>query len=67
MFETRIREARKAKKMTQETLASLIGVSRENISRYETGQRIPPSDKLVLIALALETSTDELVMKKEAG
>ena len=67
MFRTKIREAREAQQMTQGELAAIIGVSRENISRYENGQRIPPSDKLVRIAIALHVSTDDLIMKEETA
>lgn len=63
----RIREIRERENMTQETLASLVGVSRENISRYETGQRIPPSDKLIKIATALHVLIDELVVREDAS
>lgn len=63
----RIREIRERENMTQEALASLVGVSRENISRYETGQRIPPSDKLIKIAAALHVLIDELVVKEDAS
>lgn len=63
----RIKEVREARNMTQEELASHAGVTRSNISRYETGDRIPPSDVLVKIAIALSVPVDDLVIKEEVS
>ena len=52
---------RKEKNMTMADLASLTGIARTSISRYESGKikRIE-SDKLDRIAAALDTSSEEL-------
>ena len=42
----RLRDARKAMKMTQEDLAKKIGVKRAVISKYETGLISPSADTL---------------------
>lgn len=53
----RIKEKRKTKGMTLEEVASIVGVSRQTLSRYETGiiGNIP-SDKIELLAKALSTT-----------
>ena len=48
-----MRKLRKAKKMTQDTLAEKLGVAPANISRYEKGQQGIEVDKLPTLADAL--------------
>lgn len=57
----RIRRLRKLHGMTMETLAKRVGVTRQTISRYETGsiEDIPQS-KLESVATALGVSSDYL-------
>ena len=55
-----IRERRKLLGITQEELSSRIGVTQENISRWENGIIMPQSSKLPLIAEALDCSLNEL-------
>lgn len=62
----RIRDLRERRKMTQEELGKAVSISRENISRYETGQRTPPADKLIKLADALGCSLDELTGRDKA-
>ena len=45
-----LREARKAKGMTQEHLAGLVGTKKSNISRLESGRYNPSLDFLVKVA-----------------
>lgn len=58
---SRIREARKALKMTQGELAEIIGVTHATLSRYENGIIDPPSSQLQKIADALNVSVDYLM------
>lgn len=51
-----IRQAREAKKMTQDDLAGRIGVTAATISLYESGGRKPELEKIRMIAKVLETS-----------
>lgn len=53
VYGDRIREARKAKHMTQEELGELIGVSGVTIMRYEKYQREPRMEQLQKIGEAL--------------
>lgn len=57
----RIRWLRKLQGMTIETLAGKVGVTRQTISRYETGAIIDiPKSKLESVAAALDVSVDYL-------
>ena len=47
-------KCRKEKKMTQELLAQRTGISRPNISRFESGNYNPSLEMMVRIAEALE-------------
>lgn len=57
----RLRDARKAMKMTQEDLAKKIGVKRAVISKYETGLISPSADTLQKIANVLNVSVADLL------
>lgn len=63
----RIREARKAKHMTQEELGELIGVTGVTIMRYEKGQREPRMDQLQKIGDVLGISWTYLVGSSVGG
>lgn len=56
-----IRERRIAKRLTLEQLASLSGVSRISLNRYELGQRVPNVVIAQKIANALGCTIDELL------
>ena len=56
-----ILQARKALGLSQEQLAEQIGVSRQSISKWETGQSAPELDKLVALSRVFGISTDELL------
>ena len=62
MLSNKLKELRKAKKMTLEELAEKIGTSRQTIHRYETGKiaNIPP-EKVEALALALDTTPSALM------
>ena len=52
---------RQARGMSQEKLAELIGVSRQAVSKWEVGDAIPDTDKLIPLAKALGITVDELL------
>lgn len=60
IFEERLLEIRKNRGMSQETLAEKIGVSRQAVSKWETGEAQPDYGKLIALADALEVSLDYL-------
>ena len=56
---------RKEKGMTQEELASKVGVLNTSICNYETGIREPNIDTLKALAKALDCTVDELLADPE--
>ena len=60
LFEERLLSARRNRGMSQEALAEKIGVSRQAVSKWETGDAQPDYAKLVALADALEISLDYL-------
>lgn len=67
----KIRDARKASKLSQEEMAELVGVARGAVSSWENGKKTPGGKNLEKIASALGVSTDYLIgretdTKKEA-
>lgn len=61
----RIKALRKSKGLSQEELAERIGVSRQAISKWESGRTVPDPDKIILLSAALEATTDYLLLGKE--
>jgi len=62
MFADVLRNLRKAKGLSQEELASIIGVSKSTIGMYEQGKRIPKADAtLKKIADYFNVSIDSLM------
>lgn len=59
-FQEELVRARKARGWSQEDLAVRIRVSRQAVSKWETGDAMPDLPKLVALADALETSLDVL-------
>lgn len=58
---TRIATLRKEYNMTQDDLARRLGVGRTSISGYESGNVMPPLDKLNKMAEIFDVSTDYLL------
>lgn len=59
-FGNRLANFRKLHGLNQETLAERVGVSRQAVSKWETGEAQPDFAKLIALADALEVSLDEL-------
>lgn len=60
-FSANLKKFRKQKKLTQEELASKLGVIRATYWSYEKGSIMPPYDKLEQIADIFGVSIDELM------
>jgi transcriptional regulator with XRE-family HTH domain len=56
----RIRELRKAKGLTQDQFAELIGVEQKHVSRVELGKSFPPLERLEKMAQVLEVHLKDL-------
>lgn len=59
-FGSNLTKFRKIKGLTQEELAEKMQVSRQSVSKWETGESIPDVTKIVKIADILQISMDEL-------
>ena len=61
MLSNNLISLRRMKKMTQEDLADKLGVSRQTISKWETGDSIPDMEMGMKLADILQVSLDELM------
>ena len=57
----RILELRTRQKLSQGDLAERLEVSRQSVSKWETGQSVPELDKLIKLADLFGVSVDQLV------
>ena len=64
---SQIRAARKAKKITQETLANEIGRTKGSIANYENGVSSPSVDDLMAIMRALDVDANYIYEWDEHG
>ena len=60
----KLKEQRRAEKLTQEQLAKKLNISRVNYTRYETGAVRPDYETVILLADFYEISLDELFDRK---
>lgn len=61
MFNDNLMTLRKLKKLSQEELAEQVGVSRQTLSKWETGESLPDIEKAKLLADYLEVTLDDLL------
>ena len=62
-----IREKRVQLKMTQEFVAERIGVSRQAVSKWESGKSDPSTANLIALAGLFEIEAEELIKGKAEG
>lgn len=55
---------RKKTGMSQETLATKLGISRQAVSRWETGEAVPDTEKIIQLSKLFDVSTDYLLLDK---
>lgn len=60
-FSEKLKEIRKNKGLSQEQLAEKIGVSRQAVTKWETGKGLPDVENIVIIAEIFKTTLDELL------
>jgi transcriptional regulator with XRE-family HTH domain len=60
-FEKKLFELRKQKGISQEELADKLNISRQTLSKWESGNSTPDMEKLILLSDYFEISLDELV------
>lgn len=61
MFGDNLITLRKMNHLSQEELAEKLGVSRQTISKYETGEALPDIEKSRILAELFQVSMDDLV------
>ena len=59
-FNDKLQKLRKEKKYSQEELADMLDVTRQSVSKWESGQTYPEMDKLLAICKIFNCSLDEL-------
>lgn len=57
-----LQNLRKQQQLSQEQLANLLGISRQSVSKWESGDSCPETDKLIALCELFHCSMDELVM-----
>lgn len=65
-FSEKLREIRRKEGLSQEQLAEKIGVSRQAITKWETGKGLPDVENMVIIAEIFKTTLDELLRDSAA-
>lgn len=60
-FGENLKNVRKQRGVTQEELAEILGVSRQAISKWESGSGYPETEKLLVISKTLNISIDYLL------
>lgn len=66
MFHERLRQLRNNKKLTQDTVAKKLGITRSAYSHYERGVREPNYEILLRIEQVLHTSINFLLKGESA-
>lgn len=65
-FCERLKQARKARNLSQEGLAEKLDVSRQSVSKWESGSGYPETEKLIALAKLLDISLDNLLMDEDS-
>ncbi|APH05016.1 helix-turn-helix transcriptional regulator [Bacillus weihaiensis] len=66
-MKNRMKEMRKAKKLTQEDLAKQVGVSRQSIIAIESGKYKPSLELAYNISKAFECIIEDVFIMEERG
>jgi putative transcriptional regulator len=60
ILKNHLKEKRAEKKLSQQQLADMVGVSRNTISSIETGQFSPTAKLALVLAIALDCTFEDL-------
>lgn len=66
-FSQKLKDIRKKEGISQEQLAERIGVTRQAITKWETGKGLPDVENMIIIAEIFKTTIDELLMDSVAN
>lgn len=61
MYGQRLRQLRKAHKLTMEQLGEKIGIAKSSYGGYEAESKKPPLDKLIILAKLYDVSVDYIL------
>ena len=61
----KLKSCRTKKRLSQEKVAELVGVSRQAVTKWENNQTVPNSNNLITLASIYGVSLDELVTEKQ--
>ena len=64
-MENRLRELRKSKGYTQVSLQMHTGIEQALLSKFETGERVPPTETLFLLAEFYGVSIDYILCRTD--
>lgn len=67
MFAENLIQLRKLNHMSQDELADQIGVSRQTLSKYETGESLPDIEKCKRLADVFGVTVDDLINYEKKG
>ena len=62
---TRLKELRKRKGYTQVALQMSTGIEQALLSKFETGERVPPTETLILLAEFYGVSIDYILCRTD--
>lgn len=60
VLKNKLKEIRTEKKLSQQALADMVGVSRNTISSIETGQYCPTAKLALIISIALDKKFEDI-------
>ncbi len=61
----KIYEMRKAQGLSQEQLAEKLGVSRQSVSKWESGEAVPEVERLITMSRIFNVTTDYLLKESD--
>jgi transcriptional regulator with XRE-family HTH domain len=64
-FPYRLRELRENRRVSRRVLAELCGLSKNMVSRYERGERVPSIDEAAVLADYFGVTLDDLCGRKK--
>lgn len=64
-FSEKLLTLRKANELTQEQLAEKLDVSRQSVSKWESGQASPELEKIIAMSAIFDVTTDYLLKSSE--
>ncbi|MBQ9952408.1 MAG: helix-turn-helix transcriptional regulator [Clostridia bacterium] len=64
-MQNNLRKLRKERGLTQLSLQMKTGIEQALLSKYETGERIPPTDTLILLADFYNVSIDYILCRTD--